>query len=131
MWPKHASTVSIWNMTFQSKMNPIFRDLPDNFGPLLRWISLFWSIFDEVLKIWTQVQKFENCSDFSHIWCDEFFFWVVFTHQIWAKSEHFWQCPKFWTQFFWQYGKTPLQIFDMLLLVENQIHNFCFLYEKG
>ena len=59
--------------------------------------------------------NFQKCSDFAHIWCDEFFSWVVFTHQIWAKSEHFWQCPKFWSQFFWQYGKRLVQIFDMLL----------------
>ena len=73
------------------------------------------TIFDEVPKFWAQVQKFENYSDFAHIWCDEVFSWVVFTHKILAKSEHFWQGPKFWTQIFGRYGKSPFQIFDMLL----------------
>ena len=57
----------------------------------------------------------QKWSDFAHIWCDKVFSWVVFTHQIWAQSEHFWQGPKFWTQFIGRYGKSPFQIFDILL----------------
>ena len=36
----------------------------------------------------------QNCSDFAQIQCHEFFLWVDFTGQIWANSEHFWQCQK-------------------------------------
>ena len=37
----------------------------------------------------------QKCSKFAQIQCDEFILWVDFTQQIWEKSEHFWQCPKF------------------------------------
>ena len=48
-------------------------------------------------------QNCQKCSKFAEIQCDKFFLWVDFAQQIWEKSEHFWQlpkfhilCPKFW-----------------------------------
>ena len=42
--------------------------------------------------------KFWNSSDFAQIRCEQCFRWVDFTHQIWAKSDHFWQS---WKLTFW------------------------------
>ena len=53
------------------------------------------TIFDEVPKFWTRAQKW---FDFAEIRCDEIFGWVDFTHQIWAKLDHFWQS---WKITFW------------------------------
>ena len=45
------------------------------------------TIYDEVQKFLTQVQKFENCSDFAHIWCDEFFSnYYQFVRKVRKKS---------------------------------------------
>ena len=57
-------------------------------GAFLAWIKKSPKIFDRAQK-W---------SDFAEIWCDEIFSWVDFTHQIWAKSDHFWQS---WKITFW------------------------------
>ena len=37
----------------------------------------------------------QKCSKFAQIQRDVFILWVDLTQQIWQKSEHFWQCPKF------------------------------------
>ena len=53
------------------------------------------------LKIWTQAQIFghrQKCSDLAQIWCEQCFWWIDFTHQIWAKSDHFRQS---WKLSFW------------------------------
>ena len=53
------------------------------------------TIFGLGFKILGLHQKW---SDFAEIRCDEIFLWVDFTHQIWAKSDHFWQS---WKITFW------------------------------
>ena len=44
-------------MTLQSKMNPMFRDSHDNFGPLLRWIGLFIAKYQKFRRGFFRIVK--------------------------------------------------------------------------